>query len=244
LSKTLVQAQLRTFKQSSRRGHSTQQNTSGSASRSQSPGSPLIPDRKVHEHLSQQEAKDEQSIRSVFAHESTFELVKKLFIYRMMGSNLFINHSLMGIQLSYRLFGKRITNWAIESTAASVFTGGVSVGDLKRGTAVLEQRGIGSIACYVVEGVRQAKNETLDEFLNFSLDSIKAITEGREDGHFALKLTAYISTDLMEKISLAQHKFIHEVLKVNYNDASDNSELSAEQLEVNLASAGITNYSR
>lgn len=72
----------------------------------------------------------------------------------MMGSNLFINYSLMGIQMAYRLFGKRITNFAIESTAASVFTGGVSVAELIHGAKLLEQRGIGTIACYVVEGVR------------------------------------------------------------------------------------------
>ena len=109
--------------------------------------------------------------------------------------------------MAYRLFGKRITNFAIESTAASVFTGGVSVKDLMRVAQQLEERGIGTIGCYVVEGVRKAKNETLDEFLNFSIDAIKGITEGRAVGHFALKLTAYISTDLMEKINTAQLRF-------------------------------------
>ena len=75
-----------------------------------------------------------------------------------MGSNLFINHSLMGIRVAYRLFGKRFTNFAIENTAASVFTGGVTTQDLMSDTRTLEKRGIGSIGCYVVEGVRDARN--------------------------------------------------------------------------------------
>ena len=53
-------------------------------------------------------------------------------IYKMMGSNMFINYSLMGINVSYKVFGKTLTNFAIESTAASLFTGGVTVADLNK----------------------------------------------------------------------------------------------------------------
>ena len=53
-------------------------------------------------------------------------------IYKMMGSNVFINYSLMGINVSYKVFGKTLTNFAIESTAASLFTGGVTVADLNK----------------------------------------------------------------------------------------------------------------
>lgn len=112
---------------------------------------------RVRQHLPKQEGAAPQS-DGVFAHDTTFELVKKLFIYRLMGSNLFINHSLMGIRVAYRLFGKRFTNFAIENTAASVFTGGVTTQDLMNDSEVLKKRGIGSIGCYVVEGVRDARN--------------------------------------------------------------------------------------
>ena len=54
----------------------------------------------------------------MFAADSTFTLCKKLVIYKMMGSNLFINYSLMGINAAYKVFGTRLTNFAIESTAA------------------------------------------------------------------------------------------------------------------------------
>jgi len=180
--------------------------------------------------------------KSVFSHDSTFTLCKKLMIYKMMGSNVFINYSLLGIQMSYKFFGKYLTNFAIENTAASVFTGGVTTRDLTACSEVLNKRGIGSIGCYVVEGVRNAKNSELDRFLDFSLSSIKEITKGNnEAGHFALKLTAYISADLMERLNLAQYRFVHDVLKVNF-DPSDESVLTKEQLKDNLASCGIVDY--
>ena len=114
---------------------------------------------------------------NVFSHDSTFTLCKKLMIYKMMGSNLFINYSLMGINVAYKVFGTKLTNFAIENTAASVFTGGVTVADLTKAESELELRGIGTIGCYVVEGVRDAENQALDKFLDFSIESIRSITE-------------------------------------------------------------------
>ena len=102
---------------------------------------------------------------------------------------------------------------------------GVTVKDLSSAAVELDQRGIGTIGCYVVEGVRDAKNQMLDEFLDFSVKSVNEITEGGKEGHFALKLTAYISTDLMEKLSLAQERFVKEVLEVKF-DAKNNSVLT------------------
>lgn len=181
--------------------------------------------------------------RSVFSHDSTFELCKKLMIYKMMGSNVFINYSLMGINVAYKVFGKRLTNFAIESTAASLFTGGVTVADLNKDSVKLEARGTGCIGCYVVEGVRDAKNSQLDEFLDFSLQSIRDIAVSGQESHFALKLTAYISTDLMEKLNLAQYRFVNDVLNVTF-DASNDSVLSESQLVANLAAVGITDFSK
>ena len=181
--------------------------------------------------------------KSVFSHDSTFTLCKKLAIYKMMGSNLFINYSLMGIRAAYKLLGTKLTNYAIEQTAASVFTGGVTVSDLSRATQELEQRGIGTIGCYVVEGLRDAENAKLDQFLDFSIDSVRSITEAGQQGHFALKLTAYISTDVMERLSLAQQRFTDEVLNVEY-DASSERVLTEAELASNLASIGVIDYER
>ena len=54
-------------------------------------------------------------------------LIKKFFIYKLMASNVFINYSLGGMQLLYKIAGKRLTNWLIETSAGSIFTGGVSL---------------------------------------------------------------------------------------------------------------------
>lgn len=152
---------------------------SRSPGRSLSPGAHNVP----HRHPTQMQMprivaqEEEPQQPSVFSHDSTFSLCKKLLIYRMMGSNIFINHSLTGISASYKLLGTKLTNFVIENTAASVFTGGVTVKDLAGAADELEERGIGTIGCYVVEGVRDAENAALDQFLDFSLDSIRSVTE-------------------------------------------------------------------
>lgn len=65
-------------------------------------------------------------------------LVKKYFIYKMMGSNLFINHSLRAMKLFYKIMGVKLTNMAIEKTASSIFTGGVTLEDLIKDVEYLE----------------------------------------------------------------------------------------------------------
>ena len=123
--------------------------------------SQVVPFMVAHE-VEETQASSEPASNSVFSHDSTLTLCKKLMIYKMMGSNVFINYSLTGISAAYKVLGTRITNFAIENTAASVFTGGVTVADLSNSAIELEQRGIGTIGCYVVEGVRDAQNEKLD----------------------------------------------------------------------------------
>ena len=63
-------------------------------------------------------------MRAIFAADSTAVLCKKLVIYKMMSSNLFINHALQGMTLAYRLLGRTFTNFLINSTAGKVFTSG------------------------------------------------------------------------------------------------------------------------
>jgi hypothetical protein len=135
-------------------------------------------------------------------------LVKKFWIYKMMGSDLFNDYSLQGMQLSYKLLGVRLTNFSIEKTCGSIFTGGVTLDDLLVQQAILEEQSINTIAMSVVEGLRQVSEEKLDEFMNFTLGSINKMTDDRIEGHLALKLTAFISTEVMEKLSTAQRTFI------------------------------------
>lgn len=175
---------------------------------------------------------------SAFKHDSTFTLIKKFFIYKVMGSNLFINYSLSGMTYAYRLLGIKLTNTVIEQTAGSIFTGGVTLDDLSRDIEILQERGIGGIGCYVVEGLRKVDNAVLDDFLELSLQAVDKLTEKSEEGHFAMKLTAYVSTELMEKLSLAQQRFTEDILQLKH-DSTNNSELSIEDLRRNLEAAGV-----
>lgn len=67
---------------------------------------------------------------AIFAADSTYTLVKKLLIYRMMSSNLFINHALTGMNMSYKVLGRTITNMIINKTAGDVFTSGETLQSL------------------------------------------------------------------------------------------------------------------
>jgi hypothetical protein len=47
-----------------------------------------------------------------------------------MASNLFIKYALSGMSMSYKIFGKRLTNFVIEKSAGGLFTSGTSVESL------------------------------------------------------------------------------------------------------------------
>ena len=44
------------------------------------------------------------------------------------------------------------------------------------------------------------------------MDAIEASTEGKSEGHFAIKLTALISTDIMTRLNEAQAIFANDIL--------------------------------
>ena len=73
-----------------------------------------------------------EEIKNPLRFDSTLGLMKKFLIYKMMGSDIFINYSLLGMRFSYKLLGTRLTNLAIEQTCGSIFTGGVTLDDLLR----------------------------------------------------------------------------------------------------------------
>ena len=57
-----------------------------------------------------------------------------------------------------------------------------------------------------------------------------------------MKLTAFISTETMEKKSKAQEVFLKDILEVSWNK-DDNSVLTRDKLRHNLNSIGVTSYS-
>ena len=110
---------------------------------------------------------------NAFDKDSTFLLIKKYCIYKMMGSNFFINYSLGGMKVAYGILGKVITNWIIEASAGSIFTGGVTLRDLKYSTKGLEKSKVGGIGMYVAEGLENPSKDDLDQFADFSINSIE-----------------------------------------------------------------------
>jgi len=72
-----------------------------------------------------------------------------------MGSDLFINHSLSMMNLSYKLLGIRLTNFAIVNSVGSLFTAGETIESLVEDIAELEKRNISAIGNYVVEGLSE-----------------------------------------------------------------------------------------
>lgn len=70
------------------------------------------------------------------------------------------------------MFGVRLTNSVIERTVASIFTGGVHVKNVGDAAKILDEKKIGCIPCYVVEGLRKVENKTLDDFEKFIVKAI------------------------------------------------------------------------
>ena len=93
-----------------------------------------------------------------------------------MSSNFFINYALRGMQLSYRLMGRSLTNFLINSTAGSIFTSGETVQTLLADIKNLEARGILGVANYVVEGLHDMDEAVIQKVYEDLIDSVKALT--------------------------------------------------------------------
>ena len=97
----------------------------------------------------------EADYSAIFAKDSTALLMKKFLVYKLMGSDLFINHSLWMMNLSYRLLGVRLTNFAITRSVGSLFTSGETIDTLLADIAELEEKNIHGVGMSVVEGLPQ-----------------------------------------------------------------------------------------
>lgn len=75
----------------------------------------------------------------MFASDSTPLLVKKLLIYKLMGSDLFINHSLGLMTTCYQVLGIPLTNMAINTSVGTLFTSGETISTLMSDIAEFEK---------------------------------------------------------------------------------------------------------
>lgn len=119
----------------------------------------------------------EEEMSKVFAEDSTFMLIKKYIIYKMMSSNLFINHALRAMMISYKILGTTITNALINKTAGEIFTSGNSIDTLKKDIHVLAKKKVHGVGNYVVEGLEHMDEGKIEQIFKDMIDSIQAITE-------------------------------------------------------------------
>jgi virulence-associated protein VapD len=140
---------------------------------------------------------------AIFANDSTVSLIKKLMIYRMMSINMFINHALNGMRLSYKFMGRTLTNFLINKTAGSIFTSGETLQTLAEDIKKLEARKIHGVANYVVEGLHEMDEAVIQKVYDDLIESIKVLTADGQEGHLAIKLTSMITIGIMTRISKA-----------------------------------------
>jgi len=131
-----------------------------------------------------------------------------------MSSNLFINHALRGMHLSYRVLGRTLTNFLINSTAGTIFTSGETVSTLVADIKSLEARGILGVANYVVEGLHEMDDAVIQKVYEDLIDSVKVLTAEGQEGHLAIKLTSMITIGIMTRISKAQGVYLEDILQV------------------------------
>lgn len=173
-------------------------------------------------------------ISAVFAKDSTGMLVKKYMVYKLMSSNLFINYSLGLMNIFYKILGVNLTNLCINKSVGSLFTSGESISTLVADIKALEKSNIYGIGNYVVEGLATMDDEFIQGVMDHMMESIHAQTEGKEEGHFAIKLTALISMDVMTRLSRAQQVFKYHILKNNSSEY-----ITADDVNDSLQELGI-----
>jgi hypothetical protein len=169
--------------------------------------------------------------QSVFFHDTTFSLCKKLVIYKLMGNDLFLNYAAPATRMAYTLMGKRITNGLINATAGSIFTSGEDTTSLKTDIDTLSDRNIGGIGNYVVEGLEHIDNLKIDNIEKYMVQSLLDISDEGQTGHFALKLSALLSIEAMRQLSDAQEQFTQILLtsRNNVNKITAESVLASLQ---------------
>ena len=105
--------------------------------------------------------------------------------------------------LSYRILGRTLTNLLINKTAGAVFTSGETLRSLAADIQALEQRQIGGVANYVVEGLHEMHEPTIQKVYEDLTEAIKILTENSSEGHLAIKLTSMITIDVTTRLSKA-----------------------------------------
>jgi hypothetical protein len=147
---------------------------------------------------------DKEYIASqIFANERTSVLMRKYFAYKLMGSDFFINHSLTMMGLCYRVLGIRPTNFCINNSVGDLFTSGETMDTLVSDVKDLREKNIRSLVSFAVEGIHEHDEARIKDFFEQTIDTINSQSAPDREGHVALKLTGFMDTGMMTRISTA-----------------------------------------
>lgn len=113
-------------------------------------------------------------MQRIFQSESTVHLIKKLMVYKLMGSDVFLNHSLNLVNTSYNVLGISTTNSVVNNSVGRIFISGETINSLMEDVCNLEKRNINSLCGYAVEGMDQMDEDLILEIYNKTLESIEA----------------------------------------------------------------------
>ncbi|KAH9503348.1 Hydroxyproline dehydrogenase [Bulinus truncatus] len=89
-----------------------------------------------------------------YVNRSTWELVRTLAIFYVCRFPTFTDNAVHLMSLSYRVLGKKASEFLIGKTIYSQFVAGRTSTELSRATERLQQEGIGPILCIPTEGYR------------------------------------------------------------------------------------------
>lgn len=134
----------------------------------------------------------------------------------------------------YKTLGVRATNLLVNKTIGSLFTSGESIQSLITDIQELEKNNIHALAGYAVEGLHRFDDAKIQEFYDFLIAAIHAQTEGKEDAHMALKITAFMSTDILTRMSRAQQVYMNDILQYDKKES-----ITFEDLKNSLLERGI-----
>jgi hypothetical protein len=100
--------------------------------------------------------------------------MRKYFAYKLMGSDLFINHSLTMMGLCYRVMGIRPTNWCINNSVGDLFTSGETMDTLVKDVKGLREKNIRSLVSFAVEGMPEHDEALILDFFQQTIDTIES----------------------------------------------------------------------
>ena len=123
-------------------------------------------------------------------------------VYKIMGSDFFINNAMRSMDFSYKVLGQTLTNFFINRSVGSLFTAGESIQTLEKDIKELQIRHVGGIGNYVVEGLEKMDQEIINKVHADLIKAITSMTEKKVHGeaneeHLAIKFTSLLSTDVM-----------------------------------------------